>query len=184
MHKPAALITFRRKNLHFNIYLQIIGLTPAGGGQFLSAIGGQGRRLLQLITVSLNIVMGIFTSFVLLTDGIPKEVAYIILTLLLLFVPIFNLVIILRNRADNSWLDFHLKMELLKKQTKPDELHSKIRILKIVAIICNIVLSGFVCYAFVNQYSQHPKESGFILYAVIVFLTPILSLMKFAFYKQ
>ena len=116
---------------------------------------------MKLITVFLNFTMFIFTSFVILTDGIPKEVGYIILTLLLLFVPIFNLVIILRNRADNSWLDFHMKMEVLKEQTKPDELLSKIRCLKIVAIICNIVLSGFACCSFVNQYSQHPKESGF-----------------------
>ena len=139
---------------------------------------------MKLITVFLNIAMVVFTSFVLLTDGIPREVGYIILTLLLLFVPIFNLVIILRNRADNGWLDFHMKMEVLKEQPKPDELFSKIHILKIVTIICNILLLGFSCYAFVNQYSQHPKESGLILYAVIVFLTPILSLMKFALYKQ
>lgn len=138
---------------------------------------------MKLITVFLNVAMFVFTSFVLLTDGIPKEVGYIIFTILLLFVPIFNLVIILRNRADYGWLDFHMKMEVLKEQPKPNELLSKIRILKIVAIICNIVLLGFACYAFVNQYSQHPKESGFILYAVIVFLTPILSLMNFAYYK-
>jgi hypothetical protein len=139
---------------------------------------------MKLITVFLNIAMVVFTSFVLLTDGIPKQVGYIILTLLLLFVPIFNLVIILRNRADNGWLDFHMKMEVSKEQTKPDELFSKIQILKIVAIVCNFVLLAFICYAFVNQYSHHPKESGFILYAVIVFLTPILSLVKFAFCKQ
>lgn len=139
---------------------------------------------MKLITVFLNIVMFIFTSFVILTDGIPKEVNYIILTLLLLFVPIFNLIVILRNREDYGWLDFHMKMEVLKEKPKHDELLSKIRILKIVAIICNIVLLGFACYAFVNQYSQHPKESGFILYAVIVLLAPILNLVKFAFYKQ
>jgi len=138
---------------------------------------------MKLLTVFLNIAMVVFTSFVLLTDGSPKELGHIILALLLLFVPIFNLVIILRNRTDNGWLDFQMKMVVLKEQPKPDELLSKIRILKIVAIICNFVLLGFACYAFVKQYSQHPKESGFILYAVIVFLTPILSLMKFAFYK-
>jgi hypothetical protein len=139
---------------------------------------------MKLITIFLNIVMVVFTSFVLLTDGISKEVGYIILTLLLLFVPIFNLVIILRNRVDNGWLDFHIKMEVLKEQPKSDELFSKNHILKIVAIICNILLLGFFFYAFVKQYSQHPKESGLIFYAVIVFLTPILSLMNFTFYKQ
>ena len=139
---------------------------------------------MKLLTVVFNIVLVVFTCLVLITDGLSKEVGYILLTLLLLFVPIFNLIIIFSSRANNDWLNFHLKRKAAEGRIKTDDTSIRRPVLKIIAIICNIVLLGFFCYVFVNQYSQHPKESGLILYAVIVFLTPILSLVKFAFYKQ
>jgi hypothetical protein len=48
--------------------------------------------------------------------------------------------------------------------------------MKIVAIICNIVFFGFVCWALVDQY-PHPEEDGVIAFAVLMVLTPILSLV-------
>jgi hypothetical protein len=48
--------------------------------------------------------------------------------------------------------------------------------MKILAIICNIVFIGFVCWAFVDQY-PHPKEEGIIAFTVLMVLTPILSLV-------
>jgi hypothetical protein len=48
--------------------------------------------------------------------------------------------------------------------------------MKIVAIICNIVLLGFVCWALVDQY-LHPKEDGVVAFAVLMGSTPILSLV-------
>lgn len=53
-------------------------------------------------------------------------------------------------------------------------------IIKIVAIICDIVLIGFVCWALVDQY-PHPKEGGFIAYAVLIVLTPILSVAAYLY---
>ncbi len=49
-------------------------------------------------------------------------------------------------------------------------------IMKIVAIICNIVLLGFVCWAIVDQY-PHPEEDGVIPFAVLTVMTPILTLV-------
>ena len=48
--------------------------------------------------------------------------------------------------------------------------------MKIIAIICNIVFIGFVCWAFVDQY-PHPKEDGIIAFTVLMVLIPILSLL-------
>lgn len=45
-----------------------------------------------------------------------------------------------------------------------------------MAIICNVVLIGFVCWALVDQY-PHPHENGFTAYAVLIVLTPILSVV-------
>jgi len=139
---------------------------------------------MKLITVFLNVAAFIFTCFVMLTDGISKEVGYNIFALLLIFVPIFNLVIILSSKKKNGWFDFHIKRKAIKEQTKTDELPSKNNILKIAAIIFNIILLGFICYVLVRQLPQHLKERGFYLYSVIVFLTPILSFVNLAFYKE
>jgi hypothetical protein len=48
--------------------------------------------------------------------------------------------------------------------------------MKIVAVICNIVFFGFVCWALVDQY-PHPKEGGVIAMVVLMVLTPILNLV-------
>jgi hypothetical protein len=138
---------------------------------------------MKLITVVFNIVLVVFTCLVLITDGVSKEVGYILLTLLLLFVPIFNLIIIFSSRANNGWLDFHLKRKASEVQMKTDDTSIRRPVLKIIAIICNIVLLVFSVWAFVSQY-PHPKESGFILFAFIVFLTPVLSLVALAFSKK
>ena len=138
---------------------------------------------MKLLTVVFNIVLVVFTCLVLITDGLSKEVGYILLTLLLLFVPIFNLIIIFSSRANNDWLDFHLKRKAAEGRIKTDDTSIRRPVLKIIAIICNIVLLGFSVWAFASQY-PHPKESGFILFAVILFLTPVLSLITLAFNKK
>jgi len=138
---------------------------------------------MKLLTVVFNIVLVVFTCLVLITDGLSKEVGYILLTLLLLFVPIFNLIIIFNSRANNDWLDFHLKRKAAEGRMKTDDTSIRRPVLKIIAIICNIVLLGFSVWAFASQY-PHPKESGFILFAVIVFITPVLSLVTLAFNKK
>jgi hypothetical protein len=48
--------------------------------------------------------------------------------------------------------------------------------MKIVALICNIILFGFVCWALLRTY-PHPEEGGFLEYALLSVLTPILNLV-------
>jgi len=138
---------------------------------------------MKLITVFFNIALLVFTCFVLITDGVSNEAGYILLALLLLLVPIFNLIVIFNSKADNGWLGFRLKKEAAAAQMKTDDTTSRWSILKIIAIICNIALLGFSLWAFMIQY-PHPEESGLILFTVIVFLTPILSSGVLAFNKH
>jgi hypothetical protein len=97
-----------------------------------------------------NIILFLFTCFVILTDGISGEAEYIILTILLLLVPVLNTIFFFRSQ-----------------DKRPN--------LKILAVIGNVVLIGFACQALIEQHS-HPRETGFLLYAILVVLTPILSL--------
>jgi hypothetical protein len=129
---------------------------------------------MKLIVIFCNIFLVVYTCFVLITDGISKEALYIVLTLLLLLVPVFNLAMILYYSTGIGWLDFRLKRKPLDKDARADGLSSKIPTSKIVTIICNIVLLGFSCWVFIDQF-PHPKEEGLIFFIVIVFLTPILS---------
>jgi len=138
---------------------------------------------MKLIAVILNIALFLFTCLVLITDGISKDAVYNVFSLLLLLVPIFNLVIILHDGAGSNWLDFHLKRKVAEEQTKSNSLPDRNPVLRIFAIIFNIILLGFSCWAFISQY-PHPRESGYILFAVIVFLTPVLSSGVLAFYKR
>jgi hypothetical protein len=90
---------------------------------------------MKIVAVICNIVLFVFHCFVLSTDGFPKEVSYIIFNLWSLLTMIISVVVILRFGTSN--------------------------IMRIVAIICNIVFFGFVCWALIDQY-PHPKESGVI----------------------
>jgi len=129
---------------------------------------------MKLAAAVFNIVLFVFTCFILLSEGISEKLIYIVYSLLLLLIPVLNLVMIVRSRAYNDWLAFHLKRKTSGEKRKTDDLSSINPVLKIIVLICNIVLLGFSCWAFVNQY-PHPKEEGIILYTVILFLTPILS---------
>lgn len=129
---------------------------------------------MNLVAFICNIAFIGFFCLVLLTDGIPRETAYIVFTLFTLLVPILSSIVIFRSTENNGWLSFSMKRKALEGQRKIDKLSSTNPILKIVAIICNIVLVGLSYWAFVSQY-PHPKEEGFLLFIVILFLTPILS---------
>ncbi len=104
---------------------------------------------MKIVAVICNIVLFLFTCVVLVVDGPATEAAYVVFTLWLLLTLIFSAVVISRRTASP--------------------------VLTIAAIVCNVVLLGFTCWAFVDQY-PHPDEEGFVAFTVLIFLTPILSL--------
>jgi hypothetical protein len=107
---------------------------------------------MKTLTLVCNIASLLFTCFVLGTDGAPKEAVYIVFTLLLLLIPIFTVFALVRGGAGQG----------------PG------RAIQRAAAICNVVLLGSICWVLVKQY-PHPSEPGFIEYAVLILLTPILS---------
>jgi hypothetical protein len=81
-----------------------------------------------------------------------------------------------RIDATDGWLNFRIKSWAWEEQKKTDDIFSKLTSMRSVTILCNIVSFGFVCWALVDQY-PHPEEAGVIEFAVLMVLTPILSLM-------
>ena len=131
---------------------------------------------MKIVAVICNIVLFAFTCLVLVTDGPPKGASYILFTLWLLLTLILSSVVISRSGARDSWLGLQMKRKALEEQEKAVDLSSTSTVMSVVAIICNIILLGFTCWAFVDQY-PHPEEDGVIAFAVLMVLTPILSLV-------
>lgn len=131
---------------------------------------------MKIMAVICNIVLFGFTCLVLLVDGLPKAVSYIVFTLWLLLTLILSSVVISRSGASDGWLGHPMKRKASEEQKKIDDLSSMNTVMRFVAIICNIVLLGFTCWAFVDQY-PHPEEEGLIAFTVLMVLTPILSLV-------
>lgn len=131
---------------------------------------------MKILTIICNIVLFVFTCFVLVTDGTPKETSYIIFTLLVLLILILNVIVLSRNGTRDGRPDFHMKRKATEERRKMDSLSSMGTVIRIGAIICSIVLFGFIYWAFLDQY-PHPEEDGVIAYAILMVLTPILSLV-------
>ena len=131
---------------------------------------------MKILSIICNIVLVAFTCFVLITDGPAREASYIVFTLLLLLVPIMNIVLILRSRINNSWSTFNLRNKVPEAQGKIDVPSSIYPFMKITGVILNIVLTGFICWAIIDQY-PHPKEPGVLVYTLLVVFTPIISLI-------
>jgi len=129
---------------------------------------------MKIVTLICNIVLFVFTCLVLLTDGFSREAAYIVFTLVLLLVPVFNAVVIFRSGAREGWLDLTRKGKVPAERAKTDGKPSSGIFAKIAAITANIVMFSFACWAFADQY-PHPKEDGLIAYIVLVLTIPVLS---------
>ena len=105
---------------------------------------------MKTLVILCNIVMFCFTCMVLVTDGMAKEAAYIVFTLLLLLIPLLTVFVFAGGGGASS------------------------RALQRAALIGNVVLLAAICWAFADQY-PHPQEEGFVAYMVVIVLTPILS---------
>jgi hypothetical protein len=84
-----------------------------------------------------------------LTDGPPKG-ADILLSLIPFLMPLLNVVVI-------------------------RVLFSPSRVMKLVALVTNIVWLGLACWLITDRYPSHPKEEGLIQFVALMALTPLLS---------
>lgn len=113
---------------------------------------------MKALTVLCNVVFLSFTALVLVTDGISRQPAYIVLTLLLMLVPLFTLIVLLTRSGES----------------RPAE--------KNVAEIANLALLVLIGWAFMAQY-PHPREAGFVPYLLLALFTPALSVAVLFFQR-
>jgi hypothetical protein len=124
-----------------------------------------GRSLMRVIAIVCNIIFLIFTSLVIIGEGVSNELTYQVYTIFLLMVPIISTVILLASKMPISTKSFKTPTYL-------------------IAMILNFLMLAFSIMAIVDQY-PHPEEHGFVAYVAIVFFVPIINtLVLFRFFKN
>jgi hypothetical protein len=78
------------------------------------------------------------------------------------------------SRVNYSRLKFNVKIKASEEQKEVGTLSFIYLFMKIVAVILNMALIGFVCWTFINQ---HPRGSLILFFALFVILTPVISLI-------
>jgi hypothetical protein len=83
------------------------------------------RTIMKIVAIIFNIVLFVFTCFVLVTEGPPKGASYIVFTLWSLLTLILSSVVISRIGTSEGWLGLHMKRKALEEQRKIDDLAEK-----------------------------------------------------------
>ncbi len=110
---------------------------------------------MKIVTVICNVVFWGFLCMVMLTDGLPKGTD-IVWSLVLFFVPIVNVAVI-RGLSSPS------------------------RVLKLVALVANIIWVGLAGWRIIQELPTHPKEEGLFEFVALLALTPMLSAVAIYF---
>ena len=116
---------------------------------------------MKVLAIIFNIVLFLFTFFVLVTDGLPVQVRYMFATMWVVLTPVITIMVIYLSRSKYSGIYF------------------KTNSLKVLAVVFNIAL---IVYAAWGIFKTHPAEVGYIPYLVLVSLTPILNLITIFFF--
>jgi amino acid transporter len=130
---------------------------------------------MNFIATLLNLLLFIFTFFLIVSNGVSGQGAYIMFSLLLLMVPVLNFVLIFPHTKNHNWFSFHIRRRTNELLNDPDD-NPMDKFLIAVVITLNVVLFGFTCWAFVDQY-VHPRDGGVMLHTILVFVTPMISLV-------
>ena len=129
---------------------------------------------MRIVAGICNVALFLFVCVVLVTDGPSKETVYIVFSWLAVLIPILSAAVIFGSRASDGWLGLQAKTKAADEKRKIGDPASVGTILRIVTLVCNIVLFGFVCWAIADQY-PHPEEEGVVAFTLLIVLTPILS---------
>jgi hypothetical protein len=120
---------------------------------------------MRIAVVFLNIIAFLFTSLVLMTDGPPDPGADTISAALSLL-----------TKDGGQWLGFYGRAKALLELKSINRSALMINSMVTLAMVCNIVVFGFVCLHLAGQYN-HPDESGVIVLAVFMMLIPIINVL-------
>jgi hypothetical protein len=105
---------------------------------------------MKRLTVLCNVVLAALSLMIVVTEGFPRQPAYLALTVLMVLVPIVMVFVMARTPGSGGPL------------------------VPCVAILCNLLLLGLTAWAIVVQY-PYPEGPSVIPFAVLAVLTPALS---------
>jgi len=111
-----------------------------------------------------NVVLLAITGLIILTEGLPGEGRYQVLTLLMLLIPLLTAAVLVRQRI------------ALQRPNAGNAAASAITLGNRAAVLGNLLLFGASCWAAVVQY-PYPEGNSVIPFAVLAVCTPILSLL-------
>jgi hypothetical protein len=127
---------------------------------------------MKITAIILNVILFLFSCLVLITDGLPKEAAYIVFSIWLFLTQIFSVAVLIFINPEKSGM-------VLADEKKIESITDKSAILRSAAVYANILTFGFVCWALADQY-PHPAEPGFIEYVVLMLATPAVTIAALA----
>jgi hypothetical protein len=119
---------------------------------------------MKIVAVVCNVVLFAVTCSIVVTEGIPRKAPYLILTLLPLFVPILNMVVLPRGGMTREGV------RTLDDGSPGGSFVNR------VAVCCNLVLVALSCWAAITQY-PYREGLGVIPFALLMVFTPIVSVV-------
>lgn len=131
---------------------------------------------MKILTIIFNLGLFGIACIGLLTRGSSSQPLNPVFAFLLLLVPMLNIVFMLGSRVNYSTPPFSDKIKSSREQTETGKSSSGYMLVKIIAIILNLVLTVFVYRTFVNEF-PHPRNFIIISFALCVILTPVISLV-------
>jgi hypothetical protein len=105
---------------------------------------------MKTVAVISNVAFWLFFCLVIVTDGPPKGATAIVWSLVPFLIPVFNVAVIQILPSPN-------------------------RVLKLAALLGNIVWLGLASWRIIQDLPSHPKEEGLLAFVVFFVLTPLLS---------
>jgi hypothetical protein len=118
---------------------------------------------MRTAAIGCNAVLFAITGMIVLTEGVPSRARYMVLTLLMLFVPLLSAVVLARQHVAPQGPHAN------------DDARPGGTAVHWATVLGNLVLLGASCWAAVAQY-PYAEGSGMIPLALLVVGTPILSL--------
>lgn len=120
---------------------------------------------MRIAAIVCNVLVFAITGAIVLTEGMPRELRYLVLTLLMLLIPLFSAIVLIRKRR------------VPQGTCRADRLPA-MTLTHRAAVLCNIVLFGVSCWAAVAQY-PYIEGNSVIPFGVLAVCTPIVSVVAF-----
>ncbi len=118
---------------------------------------------MKTIAVILNLVLFGITGMIVVTEGIPRQVRYQVLTLVVLLVPLLSALVLFHRQGT-------------RQASGGTDASAGSRLTTGVVVLANLVLLGATCWEAVVQY-PYPEGRSVIPFVVLAICVPALSLV-------